>query len=179
MKWMTIAMKSRMRATAPIRTSSVQRRAVSDFGAENKDSGKSSIPIRHQRWLCLHSHHWPDQCPKFAALRIHYDRLQAAKENHVCYSCLKVAGMDHRAANCNGRKQWPKPDNGVHRTGFHHEMLHRTKPVQVGVALATHEREAILPVIAEYIKSLQKCIRFGRRSKACLNEPLLDLVLNC
>ena len=102
MTWMTIEVKSRMRTTAPIRTSSVQRRAVSYFGAENSNSGNSSIPIRHKRWLCLHSHHWPDQCPKFAALRID-DRPKAAKENHVCYSCLKAAGRNQRAANCNRR----------------------------------------------------------------------------
>ena len=151
MSWMTVEMKSRMRATAPIRANSVHRRTVNHFRAEG-NSGNSNFPTRHKCWLCLNSQHWPDQCPKFATLSTE-DRLKAAKENHVCYSCLKVAGKDHKAATCNRRKQCTKYDNGVRCTDFHHEMLHKTTAAQVGVAMTVYEREAILPIISANISN--------------------------
>ena len=151
MSWMTVEMKSRMRATAPIRANSVHRRTVNHFRAEG-NSGNSNFPTRHKCWLCLNSQHWPDQCPKFATLSTE-DRLKAAKENHVCYSCLKVAGKDHKAATCNRRKQCTKYDTGVRCTDFHHEMLHKTTAAQVGVAMTVYEREAILPIISANISN--------------------------
>ena len=152
MSWMTIEMKSHMRATAPIRANSVHRRTVSHFRAEGKNNCDIITPIRQKCWLCLHSNHWPDQCPKFAALS-NEDRVKEAKENHVCYSCLKLAGRDHKVANCCRRKQCTKYDNGMRCAGFHQEMLYKTKPVQVGVTLAVDEREAILPVISANISN--------------------------
>ena len=79
--------------------------------------------------------------------------MKAAQENHVCYSCLKVAGRDHKAETCNRRKQCPKYDDGIRCTGFHHEMLHKTKPAQVGIAMAVDERKAVLPVISANISN--------------------------
>ena len=77
MSWMTVETKSRMRATAPIRAKSVYKRTVSQFRSEGYNSSNGSIPTWHRCWLCLNSQHWPDQCPKFAALSTE-DRLKAA-----------------------------------------------------------------------------------------------------
>ncbi|KAK3735362.1 hypothetical protein QZH41_000452 [Actinostola sp. cb2023] len=95
--WMTVEMKSRMRATAPIRTSSNNTRAVHHVTTEYNNK-------QHKCWMCQNSTHWPDQCQKLTALTVE-DRLKAAKENHACFICLKQAGRNHRSANCNRRKQ--------------------------------------------------------------------------
>lgn len=84
--WMTIEMKSRMRATAPVRSGS-NRRQVNTVYGEAEVGGK----IRHKCWFCSNSNHWPDQCERFAAKSVD-DRISAAKTNHACFSCLKKAG---------------------------------------------------------------------------------------
>ena len=69
--WMTVEMKSCMRAIAPVRNGSINRRNVNVVGGkvdERKD------------W-----HKWPDQCQKFPAMN--YDeQVKAAKANHVRFS---------------------------------------------------------------------------------------------
>ena len=116
MNWMNVEMKSRMRATAPIRVGSSHQRvhyvkAVSE-----------PHETRHKCWTCKNSSHWPDQCPKFAALTID-DRLQKAKENHVCFSCLKRVGREHRQANCSRRQKFSKSENGRACPYYHHPLL--------------------------------------------------------
>ena len=124
----TRTLKSRIRATAPIKTISSQRRIVNHVRAENSSRG---TPTRHKCWICSDSLHWPDQCPKFAVLSID-DRYRAVKENNVCFSCLKKAGKDHKASNCSRRQQCVKFDNRLRCTSFHHQLLHKTKPFQIG-----------------------------------------------
>ncbi|CAB3997829.1 Hypothetical predicted protein [Paramuricea clavata] len=94
MTWMTSEMKSRMRATAPVRSGLTNRRKINHLHGEIEGGNKSRNKCR----LCNNSNHWPDQCQKFAATSVE-ERLVAAKENHVCFSCLKKAGRDHRQAN--------------------------------------------------------------------------------
>ena len=96
LNWMSVEMKSCMRATAPLRSSSTNQCTVHHV---RTDGDNDMRPTNHKCWLCKNSTHWPDQCLKFAALSID-DQLKTAKENHVCFSCLKRAGRDHRAANC-------------------------------------------------------------------------------
>ena len=91
--WMTVDMKSRMRATAPIRVGPPHQRHINHVRSDGDN------PPRHKCWICKTSAHWPDQCPKFAALSIE-DRIKSAKANHVCFSCLKRAGREHRMDNC-------------------------------------------------------------------------------
>ena len=87
--WMTVEMKSRVRATAPLRTgSSTPRTVLRDV------SGKGNTTW-YKCWMCRNSAHWPDQCQKFAALSID-ERLKIAKENHECFGCLTRAGREHR-----------------------------------------------------------------------------------
>ena len=84
MTWMTVEMKSGMRATAPLRTSN------GSFSAHNvnkvNDDG-NKVP-HNKCWLCKSPTHRPDQSQKFAALNAD-DRLKVMKDNHACFSCLK------------------------------------------------------------------------------------------
>ena len=79
MEWMSVEMKSRMRATAPLRSSSNSPRKVNHLQAQGDEDTKQT---NLRCWLCRNSTHWPDQCPKFAALSVD-DGLKKAKENHV------------------------------------------------------------------------------------------------
>lgn len=145
MKWMTSEMKLRMRATAPLRLSSSQQRgAVYQFSAEVPEKTK------HKCWFCEMSTHWPDQCTKFAALKYN-ERMEAAKRNHVCFSCLKQAGRNHYAANCSRKKKCAKSENGIECQAFHHPMLHKPKSVSVGAASETNSSGVILPVVTANI----------------------------
>ena len=138
MKWMTVEMKSRMRATAPLRSSSHPRSVnVFQVGEPNK---------WHKCWYCKNSSHWPDQCPQFAALNID-GRIKAAKENHVCFSCVKPAGREHRIDNCRRRQKCTKTENGKECTHFHHPLLHKSTAVKIGVASLSDPHETLLPVI--------------------------------
>ena len=143
--WMTIEMKSRMRATAPVRSGS-NRRQVNTVYGEAEVGGK----IRHKCWFCSNSNHWPDQCERFAAKSVD-DRISAAKTNHACFSCLKKAGRDHRQANCSRRKQCTKVENGNQCTSTHHPLLHKSKTTHVGVASISDQKDTILPVITANI----------------------------
>ena len=79
--WMSIEMKSRMRATAPIRTSgntcSINHLLKTD---DRKNDG-----ARHKCWFCKNSSHWPDQCEKIGSLKPNNRLDVAKKKNHVCF----------------------------------------------------------------------------------------------
>ena len=154
--WMSIEMKSRMRATAPIRTAAINGRSVHHIMKVN--DGKGDV-TRHKCWHCKNSTHWPDQCEKIASLKPDH-RLSIAKENHVCFSCLKRAGRDHRMSNCNRRKQCTINEDGKQCSSFHHPLLHQSPKANVGVVALTNEnQEALLPVISANIcgvKNLHK-----------------------
>ena len=107
--WMTVEMKSRMRATASIRSTFVHKCTVTHVTSE---SSNRNILTRHKCWLCSNSSHWPDQGIKFAGLNVN-DRHKVARENHVCFSCLKKAGRDHKAANFSCCKQCPVVKNCI------------------------------------------------------------------
>ena len=64
--WMTMEMKSRMRATAPLRTGS-STCSVNHFLKDDSSKGNATW---HKCWMCRNSAHWPDQCQKFAALSV-------------------------------------------------------------------------------------------------------------
>ena len=98
--WMTAEMKPRMRATAPLRTGS-NTHTIHHVVAGNKRENKT---IGYKCWICKTQTHWTDECQRFLALS-HDDRLKIAQENHVCFSCLKRAGRDHKLSTCSRRKQ--------------------------------------------------------------------------
>ena len=70
MNWMDVEMKSRMRTTAPLRSS----RSVCAFQVDTPKQKWCKC------WYCKSSSHWSDSCPKFAALDID-QRIKVAKEN--------------------------------------------------------------------------------------------------
>ena len=148
LSWMSIEMKSRMRATAPIRAGTTpNRRHINHLRIEEDDSDK---PTRHKCWMCKNSSHWTDQCKKLEALNID-ERMKAAKDNHVCFSCLKKAGRNHRMDNCSRSRQCSKIENGVQCPHKHHPLLHKSNSIKISVAMATNSREAILPVLTANI----------------------------
>ena len=180
MEWTSVEMKSRMRATAPLRSSSTSQRTVNQLKAEGDDDTRKN---NHRCWLCENSTHWPDQCPKFSALSID-DRMKMAKENYVCLCCLKRAGRDHRVANCTRRQQCSIEENGTHCNQFHHILLHKSKAIRVTVAATAETRSALLPVIAANIhgqEGIQKRanVLFGTGAQVSLirNDTALTLGL--
>ncbi len=154
--WMSIEMKSRMRATAPIRTTG-NNRSIYYLTKTEEEKNDSS---RHKCWFCKNSAHWPDQCEKIANLKPD-NRLNVAKENHVCFSCLKRAGREHRMLNCNRRKQCTVTENGKQCTSFHHPLLHQSTKAKVGVASINENQEALLPIISANICGAKKLYKRG------------------
>ena len=144
--WMIVEMKSRMRLTAPLRTGS-STRSVNHF--MKNDSGKGNATW-HKCWMCRSSADWPDQCPKFAALSVD-ERLKMAKENHVCFGCLKRAGGEHRMENCTRRQRCTKQENGKQCEHYHHPLLHKSNAIRLGVAAVAAGKEALHPVISAII----------------------------
>ena len=80
--------------------------------------------------------HWPDTCPKFAALGIDQG-IWVAKENHVCFSCLKPAGREHRVDNCKRRQKCTKTDNGRKCMQFHHLLHYKSTAFNIGMHVAS------------------------------------------
>ena len=121
MQWMTVEMKSRMRATAPLRTNASSNHSVHHVRTEGSFRGNSTW---HKCWLCHTSTHWPDQCPRFAAMGVD-ERIKTIKENHVCFGCLKRAGGEHRLENCSSKQRCAKTERGEQCQYFHHPLLHK------------------------------------------------------
>ena len=84
MTWMTVEMKSRMRGTAPIRTSNTHC-SIHHIATGSIDETKG---ISYKCWICNTQTHWTDECQRFLAQN-HENRLKIVQENHVCYSYLK------------------------------------------------------------------------------------------
>ena len=144
--WMTVEMKSRMHATAPLRTGS-STRSVNHF---LKDDSSKSNATWHKCWMCRNSAHWPHQCQKFAALSVD-KRLRVAKENHVCFGCLKRAGREHRMETCSRRRRCTKQENGKQCEHYHHPLLHKSNAIRLGVAAVVAGKGALLPVMSAII----------------------------
>ena len=132
-------MKTRMRAIAPLR--SIQsRHPVGGFNANMSGNNPKC-------WVCNSPNHFVDQCRKFSSMTAN-ERLQAVKDNHACYSCLKRAGRDHRSSNCSRRRQCPERVNGNQCKYFHHQLLHEANanPAPT-VGTFTTDKAAILPIV--------------------------------
>ena len=152
--WMTLEIKSRMWATAPIRVGPPHRRHINHVRADGDN------PPRHKCWICKTSAHWPDQCPKFAALSIE-DRIKSTKANHVCFSCLKRAGREHQMDNYSRSRRCTKMDNGIQCPHNQHHLLHRGNSVQISVAMAANSAEAVLPILSANIGNANGLFKRG------------------
>ncbi|KAK3744502.1 hypothetical protein QZH41_006345 [Actinostola sp. cb2023] len=149
LSWMSLEMKSRMRATAPIRVGMPNKRTINHLRI---DEDSSDNPSRHKCWFCKNSSHWPDQCQKLTALSID-DRIKTAKENHVCFSCLKRAGRNHRMDNCSRSRQCSKAENEgkdtsvtITKVGGEEETI-RTKEYKVQLTAIDNNRRCTVKAI--------------------------------
>lgn len=131
MTWMTAEMKSRMRATAPLRTGSGNP-AIHHVATGSRNESKGS---GHRCWICKTQAHWTDESQKCLALN-HEDRISIAQENHACFSCLKRAGRDHKLTTCSRRKQCTETENGIQCKQYHHPLLHKRN--ESSVRLSKH-----------------------------------------
>lgn len=144
MDWMVSEMKSRMRATAPLRNNQHwPKGTVNHLSAEERDEPKVKC------WICLSSDHWVDQCHKFTALNPS-DCLKTVKDNQACFSCLKRAGKDHRASNCSGKRPCTEMVNSKPCGKNHHPLLHQGFST-IGVASVIGQGDALLPVVSPII----------------------------
>ena len=145
MTWLTVEIKSRIQAVAPIRSNFARanKSSVSHFAvAENK---KDSF---FRCWLCKSSTHWIDQCHKFKVMSPD-ERMKAVQDNHACFSCLKTAGRAHNSSNCSRRKQCAEKQDDTQCKYYHHQLLHSEAYTNsVGVASAVSNRGAVLPVVS-------------------------------
>ncbi|KAJ8039052.1 hypothetical protein HOLleu_16642 [Holothuria leucospilota] len=126
-------MKSRIRATAPLRSEASKSGAAKKF---------------HKCCLCESTNHWTDQRQTFLNLTP-AQQWQHVKEHHGCFSCLKKAGRDHRMSNCRRKRACSEVVNGTQCGLFHHPLLHLPAGSVsgiVGVALNAKD-EALLPVV--------------------------------
>ena len=158
MTWMTTEMKSRMRATAPLRNQGKSKWNVNHLGYDEYE--------RHKCWLCKTSTHWVDQCAKLQAMTPD-NRMKLIKENRACFSCLKKTSKNHRAANCSRRRQCTAKVNDQQCKSYHHPMLHDCgSSNQVGVASVSNNKKVLLPVISVEI--------LGQEAKRRKGNVLLD-----
>ncbi|XP_033110688.1 uncharacterized protein LOC117111808 [Anneissia japonica] len=98
-------------------------------------------------WVCNNNEHWTDQCHKFKEMSVS-NRYELCKSNHVCFSCLRIAGQNHRQDSCNRKKQCGETSGPCLK--YHHKMLHAGERVQA-------------------------CFT-GVANLECLQEPMLRLV---
>ena len=145
MSWMASEMKSRMRATAPLRSTQQNLTHVNQISAIEEKKA-----VNHKCWLNKASTHWTDQCQNFMSMNPS-DRLKAVKENHGCFSCLKRAGRDH-VSNCFHRRQCSETFNGSQCKYFHHPLLHPASATNSATALTvssvTSNKQSILPIVS-------------------------------
>ena len=75
------------------------------------------------------------------------ERRQQMMQNHACFSCLKKAGRDHRAATCRRRRPCTERTWGVPCHSFHHSLLHAPSDrKEIGIACVSNMNN-FLPVL--------------------------------
>ena len=120
-------MKSKMRATAPLRNLWQSPKHVGHV-AGREDGRQTS----HKWWYCKTSEHWTDHSQKFLVLGSS-NRFKVVRENNACYSCLKRAGRNHNMATCSRRRQCSEVVNGAQCKHYHNPLLHNAnKPAVLG-----------------------------------------------
>ena len=143
MTCMTVEMKSRMRATVPLRASNGSF-SVHNVIKINDDGIKlpiTSVGCARVRLIGqINVRNLQPQMPTTAS--------NPVKDNHACFSCLKRAVGDHRISNYSRRKQCTEKENGVHCPWYHHPLLHKSTDLRVSISSVTDNQDALLPVIA-------------------------------
>ncbi|XP_033111230.1 uncharacterized protein LOC117112268 [Anneissia japonica] len=106
----------------------------------------SQTAQRDKCWICKSDTHWPDQCEKFTKMKVE-ERFKMVKENHACFSCLKIAGRNHRINNCTRKKVCGEQMEDRRCDRFHHKLLHLTKSVGVNNVHVRNFDEPLLCVL--------------------------------
>ena len=166
MDWMTAKMRSRMRATAPVR--STAHAATVSHLSKTTPTNKTAY-TSYKCWPCQTSDHWVDQCPRIISMNP-TDRMKVMKENHACFSCLKKAGRNHNLTTCSRRRQCPEKYNGAPCKMFHHPLLHNNPNPSIGASsvgvASVKSGEALLPIIQAEL--------LGSQNFRVLGNVLLD-----
>ncbi|KAL9985574.1 hypothetical protein ACROYT_G007995 [Oculina patagonica] len=97
---------------------------------------------------------------------LHLVSTSVSKENHVCFSCVKPAGRDHRIENCRRRQKCPKAENGKEFPHYHHPLFHKSIAVKIGVASLSNPHETLLHVLT--------CTIYGQNGFQKQGNTLLD-----
>ena len=85
MSWVTSEMKSRMRATAPLRSfHHSPKQSVTHAHVSQLSAVEGKWAVNHKCWLCKVSTKWTDQCQKFTSMSPS-DRLKAVKERIMVF----------------------------------------------------------------------------------------------
>ena len=74
-----------------------------------------------------------------------------AKENHVCFGCLKRAGREQRLENCTRRQRCTKQEIGKQCEHYHHPLLHKNNGIRLGLAAVSADKGALQPVMSAII----------------------------
>ena len=157
LNWMSGEMKTRMRATAPLRSDS--RHATVGLVSQPSTGSQFQQRPQYRCWICKTSDHWVDQCKKLIG-KTAPERLKFIKDNHACFSCLKRSSRSHNMATCRRRRQCSEKKNGERCSYFHHPLLHfeethtsntsntaeASSSGRVGVA-SVSSNEALLPLL--------------------------------
>ncbi|KAJ8019123.1 hypothetical protein HOLleu_42503 [Holothuria leucospilota] len=121
LNFVTDEMKGRMRATASVR-STADRHGKVNLSQQRKSNQNNRERDNQWKkcWGCGSKDHWPDQCERIQELTV-ADRLKQAKDCHVSFSCLKIAGKGHSMKTCRKRKECTIEGFKT----FHHPLLHQ------------------------------------------------------
>ena len=154
-EWMTAEMKSRMRATAPLRN--VRKLGIHHLAGEEANRTKP-----HKCWICKSYDHWVDQCHKFTSMTPN-ERVKIIRGNHAGYTCLKKAGRDHRASNCSRRHPCTEMINNTPCNKNYHPLLHPGTNLIGMLSSDLKTKEALLPVVVAFVVG-----RNGKREEAII-----------
>ncbi|KAJ8039644.1 hypothetical protein HOLleu_13706 [Holothuria leucospilota] len=97
-------------------------------------------------WLCKSDQHWPDQCETLKSMEVEA-RLEAAKNIHACFSCLKVAGRNHRMNNCSRKRVCGIRDGSVECQKTHNRLLHCIKKIVANQSILKGFKDPLLSVL--------------------------------
>ncbi|XP_071946012.1 uncharacterized protein [Antedon mediterranea] len=150
--WMMGEMKSRMRATAQVRSNSTTKVSQVNQVAATK---------RYKCWICSSDSHWTDKCNKLKE-KTPQERLNEMKAGKACFGCLKKG---HGMSVCNRRRQCSQVVKGAQCKYFHHPLLHIPEGSQA-VTTTSIGNSSILPVLVVEV--------LGRKDTRCQANVLLD-----
>ena len=142
--WMDTEMKSRMRATAPLRcTGQPARHPVGHIGSElmlQSQVSPTSVGFAKIQVIGLIN---------VRSLSRSVQKIGLRREGKPrLLQLLKRAGRDHKSSNCSRRRQCPEKSNGNQCPYYHHPLLHGAIQSTVAtVSSVNYNQKALLPIV--------------------------------